>query len=275
MEGNACYKFSTIKNFIAMTQAKDIEAVVDIGANIGDITLLIREYFPSTKIVAFEPVTEYFEVIRERTKAIAGITVYNQAVTAQHRYFDDFGKKRRRRPAKLAVLKARPEAGPGWVGGSMVVPEADERNGSAECYSKIADPVTPITLEEVMKREGFDEIDVLKIDCEGCEHSVLGSAKRNILRRVRFITGEYHDLDRFREVMQRKLFLTHKLNLIGERDLGCFFAERLDERKDAILRYDKSGMLIPRPWLCDKPIDWHLFDERFVLPQERYWHALP
>jgi hypothetical protein len=87
-------------------------------------------------------------------------------------------------------------------------------------------------------------------------------------------SGEYHGIERLYRVMQRKLFTTHKVNLIGTRELGCFFAERLDGDRDGILQFDKRGMLQPRPWLSLEPMDWHLFNE-FVLPQERWCHGLP
>ena len=51
-EGNDCYKFSTIRNFIARSRAKDVETIVQIGANLGEVTLLMHAYFPAAKIVA-------------------------------------------------------------------------------------------------------------------------------------------------------------------------------------------------------------------------------
>jgi FkbM family methyltransferase len=278
MEGNACYKFSTISNFIAMSKAKNIEVIVEVGANVGDVTLLMHDFFPNARIIAFEPVKEYFDVAIARFSNFANVTAYNKAVTAQHRFLDDFGKQRRGKRAHLVLFKALPEAGPGWVGGSLVLPDDDPRVvGATELigYEKIDQAVAPVTLAEVMKEERLSEIDILKLDCEGCELSVLGTASRSVLRRVRFIVGEYHGIARFAEVMRNNLFFTHKVNLVGEKDLGCFFAERLDEQNDGILRYDKSGMLVPRPWLSDAPIEWHLFNERYVLPQDRHWHALP
>ncbi len=73
---------------------------------------------------------------------------------------------------------------------------------------------------------------------------MLTRAEVETLKRIRFIVGEHHGLGRFYAVMQKKLFLTHKVNLVGQRDLGSFFAERLDGEKEWILRFDKSGMLI-------------------------------
>jgi hypothetical protein len=180
-------------------------------------------------------------------------------------------------PVELRVLKGTSEAGPGWMGGSVVLPEDHQLVSSGEMtpgFEKTAQHVSPVTLEQLIDSEGLEEIDLMKMDCEGCEHSVLGCAELSTLRRMRFITGEYHGLERFYEVMKAKLFRTHKVNLIGTRSLGCFFAERLAGKSDGILKFDKEGMLVPRPWLCDGPIDWHLFNEEYVLLQDRYWHAL-
>jgi hypothetical protein len=163
------------------------------------------------------------------------------------------------------------------LGGSTVIPADHEmvnRPDGVRGYELAEESVEPITLEEIMELAEFPEIDLLKIDCEGCERSVFGCAALDTLRKIRFIVGEYHDLQRFYEVMCRKLFTTHKVNLIGDSTMGAFFAERLEDKKDGILQYDKEGMLIHRPWLCEHAIDWHLFNEEFVLPHERASHAL-
>lgn len=277
MEGNSCYKFSTIKNFVLTTQAKDIEVAVDIGVNVGDVSLLMHDYFPNARIFGFEPVGEYFDIAVDRTKHVPQIELHNQAVTAQHRFFDDFGERPRNDEASLAILKALPEGGPGWMGGSVVLPTDNEflrEQGASSAHVRIAQAVSPVTIEEIIDRKGIAGIDILKLDCEGCEHSVLGCAAPETLQRIRFITGEYHGIARFSEVMRKKLFSTHKVNLVGSSDLGCFFAERRDGDRDGLLLHDNAGMLISRPWLADMPIEWHRFDERFVFPADRYWHGI-
>ena len=130
----------------------------------------------------------------------------------------------------------------------------------------------PITLAEIMAQEDLAAIDILKLDCEGCEHSVLGTAGADVLKRIRFIVGEYHGFERFTAVMRNKLFQTHKVNLFGDLELGCFFAERRDQRGDGILHDQMVQVLVP--WLGHTPIEWHAFNERYVLPEERYWHGL-
>lgn len=282
MEGNECYKFSTISNYIARTAGEPVMVIVEIGVHVGAVTQLIRSFFPGAKIYGFELVKEYYELARANLKGERGIKLYNKAVTSQHLYVDDLGEQRRAKATRVRVLKGTPDAGPGWSGGSTVVP-ADEaallgatpRAG----FELISQPVRPVTLDEavetVLKAEKAKGIDLVKLDCEGCEHSTIGCAARETLARIRFIVGEYHGIERFYQVMQGKLYKTHKVNLIGDRALGCFFAERLDGTADGILKHDKAGMVQARPWLSATPIDWHLFDERYVLPNERASHALP
>jgi hypothetical protein len=107
----------------------------------------------------------------------------------------------------------------------------------------------------------------VKMDCEGCECDSLGSASEDTLRRIRFISGEYHDITRFYRVMTEKLYQTHYVSLVGE-GRGNFFCERIGEAV-TILSPSREGTLGVRPTMCDEPIDWHPFREEFVLPHER------
>jgi FkbM family methyltransferase len=277
MEGNACYKFSTIRNYIERTGSPPIRTALDVGANTGEITVLMQSFFPDAHIHAFEPVAEYCAIARDRTAHLPNVEVHNAALSAQHLYFDDLGAHARPAPQALSILKGCPGAGPGWVGGSVVLPSDDElisRPRPPHGYERLGQAVRAMTLDEALSVHRIDVLDLMKIDCEGCEHSLLGAAPLGTLRRIRFIVGEYHELPRFYRMLTARLQLTHKVNLIGSAATGCFFAERLDGTRDGILRYDKSGMLMPRPWLAPFPIDWNLFDERYVLPDERAFHAL-
>ncbi len=278
MEGNYCYKFSTIRNFLELTQQPPVSRIVDVGANIGDISLLMHEYFPAARIFGFEAVPEYLELARQRTAHVREIALFHRAVTCQHLFRDDLGTCSRDTREELRILKGQPSAGPGWLGGSMVVAadhELANRPEGVPGFEQLNIAVEPITLAEILTLTGVRELDLLKMDCEGCEHSAIGGAPTEVLQRIRFIVGEYHGIARFFRVMRHKLFQTHKVSLIGDRHLGAFFAERLDGCKDGILKFDKTGMLQARSWLGDEPMEWHIFNDAFVLPHERFWHALP
>jgi FkbM family methyltransferase len=238
MQLDRFYRFSTIKRFVRRSGADPIRVVVDIGANIGDALLLLHRHFPRARIIGFEPVLEYFQIAARRVAAIRQIELHNKAVTAQHLFFDDLGKQPRPCQMSLTIVKALPEAGTGWQGGSLVGPEDHElltAGVSAPGYQRISQPVTPITLAEIFAVNGIGEIDLLKMDCEGCESSVLGCTDGDLLRRVRFITGEYHGLARFYPVMRNRLFPTHKVSLAGNTMLGSFLAERRNGEADGLL----------------------------------------
>jgi hypothetical protein len=281
MEGNECYKFSTIGNYIRLTGSKGVRLMVDVGANVGSISSMMKSYFPGAKLYAYEAVEEYFQTALGNLQPNQDIKLFNKAVTSAHLFYDDLGEKPRPKPASLLLFKGVPEAGPGWMGGSVVVPDDHEMalaDRPTPGYQRTEQHLPAITLDRIWKimheSEAAQEIDLLKLDCEGAECSALGCAKTATLKKFRFIVGEYHNIERFYNVMQKKLFLTHKVNLIGQRDLGCFFAERLDGDKDGILLYQKEGMLQPRPWLSKHAIDWHHFNPAFVSAETRKMHAL-
>src|SRR5688572_22720050 len=125
MEGDECYRFSTIRNFICQTGAPPVR-------------------------------------------------VFQRALTAQHLYRDDFGGKPFRHPAAT-----------GYTAG----------------YQPSSAALRPLTLSRllpaVLRLAEAQEIDIMKMDCEGCEHSSLGTASLNDLARIRFIVGEYHYFSRF------------------------------------------------------------------------------
>lgn len=276
MEGNDCYKFSTIANYLRATNAKPIQLAMDVGCNLGDVTRQMRSYFLEARVFAFEPVYEYYLCAWKFLGNDPLVRVFQAAITGSHRFHDDVGRSPRPAPQSLQLLRGKPGGGIGWIGGSKVV----ERRGPddpLEAYETDSRSVHSITLDEavaaVRTLTGADEIDYAKFDCEGCEHSALGCASEDTLKRLRFVSGEYHDLRRFYRVMREKLFATHYVNVVGDAIMGSFFAERKGEAR-TILEPDRAGMLFPRPHLLDEPIDWHPFREEFVHPGERWFHGL-
>jgi hypothetical protein len=274
MEGNSCYKFSTVANYIRRTGAAPIRVAIDVGCNVGNMTRLMRMHFWEARVVSFEAVYEYYLCAWKFLGSDPLVRVFQAAITAEHRYADDVGEEPRSEPLPLKILKGRPGGGWGWLGGSRVVvePPADLR---PEAYEVISQPLHALTLDEAVTAvcllTGASEIDYLKLDCEGSESSALGCASFDTLRKMRFIAGEYHDFARFYRVVQAKLRQTHYVNLAGGRDMGAFFAERRGAER-TILAPD--GLALPRPELADYLVESHPFRDEFVLPGERAVHGL-
>jgi FkbM family methyltransferase len=56
-----------------------------------------------------------------------------------------------------------------------------------------------LTLGELMAEHGLERIDVLKLDCEGSEFSILG--RTTVLDRIGLIVGEYHGREAFQKLV--------------------------------------------------------------------------
>jgi FkbM family methyltransferase len=54
--------------------------MLDIGANIGNHSLMYNHFFPDLEIWAFEPIFENFKLLKENTENIQNILAFNSAV---------------------------------------------------------------------------------------------------------------------------------------------------------------------------------------------------
>lgn len=169
------------------------EFVVDIGANIGTFARKYHEHNPDAKIVCVEANPKAIESLSRNASGFAEI------VNAACHY----GK------GKLVLLDTFNEAGES-IGGSMIVDEAEAEKAGPQ-YIASADPVVTTTLEEIMRRHGRNHIDVLKLDCEGSEFSILRGCD---LDRIKFIFAESHGAARWAELVREKFSS-------GQHDIGC------------------------------------------------------
>ena len=81
-------------------------------------------------------------------------------------------------------------------------------------------PVPTVTLEDIFDKFKLDRIDILKLDCEGSEFSILGSTTS--LDRIGVIIGEYHGKESFLKLV-RVRFADWKLHVRRDGDLGIFW----------------------------------------------------
>jgi FkbM family methyltransferase len=274
MEANDCYKFSTIKTYIEMTARKPVRLAVDVGCNVGHVTTMMRRFFPEALVIALEPVHEYYLEACNNLKNDPFVKVFPFALTAQNHYVDDLGQVPLQASSRLKLFLGLPHAGLGWKGGSQILREGEFPD--TDGYAPLDAKVTAITLDGLLTGLsalcGTEEIDYIKIDCEGCENSALGCAREETMRRIRYLSGEYHNLVRFQKVMRLKLFRTHYVNLVGS-DWGSFFAERKGETPSVLSPYPDSTITWSGP-AGEYAADHHGFREEFVSPSERWAHGL-
>lgn len=272
MEGNECYKYRTLQRFLNETNSPQIQSIIEIGANIGDVTLELARCFPNARVAAYEVIDDYARIAREKTAHLTNVQIIRGAVTYEHIFADDLGREKRDTRVDLQAFLGLPTGGPGYVGGSFISMRNSQRGPD---YQPLEDTFPCMTLEDVSRdmfdQSGLETIDYIKSDCEGSECSIFGAAPSEALAHVRYIAGEYHDLTRYWPVA-RKLMASHYVNLIGDATYGAFFCERHTTGQSLLKKKPIDAQVYGH--LHSVPLFWHSFDERWILPEERLMHGL-
>jgi FkbM family methyltransferase len=204
---------------------KNLEYIVDLGANVGTASFKLQTFYPNAKILVCEPEPECMKLAKLNTN--------NKLIYVEKAVIGDD-----RKDVTFNVCK--------WAGNGHV-----DGNFRWDLYapmgSKLEKQITvpAITLTKLMEEYNFPRIDLLKIDTEGMESQILKEFKPN-LRKVKHIRGEWHgdvEKDLIRDVLQE----THDLYFESElKTNGGFFAELktdLDEPKK-IKENVKRGIVI-------------------------------
>jgi FkbM family methyltransferase len=147
------------------------DTVVDIGANIGAFTVLAAKSIgPSGRVIAFEPILQTFERLRENValNAFKNVKCRRAAVDGQE------GTLTLRVPSTSAYASAHIETD--WV--------EDESLQIVPC----------VTLEQVCQDEGIGKVHLLKVDCEGSEHEIFERLSPELAVRIDQIVMEVHQV---------------------------------------------------------------------------------
>ena len=143
----------------------------DVGANHGAYALILNKLAPTARIFAFEPHPTTFEFLRLRTASSPPIRAVNKAVA------DKAGR------LKLCDFRSEDGSTQASLSESAVaLYSSDIVEHSVDCTS----------IDQYMAEEGLDCIDLLKIDTEGHDLSVLEGARNALLRKkIRMIQFEF------------------------------------------------------------------------------------
>jgi FkbM family methyltransferase len=144
------------------------DIVVDIGANIGVFALFAASRTQNT-VHAFEPFPENVKFLKRNIHRSGSHNIITHSVAVS----DKIGS------AKLFLSEIS--------GGHLLFDH--NIKGKLENYIE----VPTITLQRIIDDNNFKQIDFLKLDCEGCEGSIIMSTPKDCLKRVRKIAMEFHD----------------------------------------------------------------------------------
>jgi FkbM family methyltransferase len=188
------------------------KVIFDVGANIGAAAVYFAARYPEAKVYCFEPLPENIELLRKNVAPFGDrVTVIPVGLgetpgSFTYRLSDD--------PANFG-------------GGTF-------HNVGCADGDTVELPVT--TLTDFCREQRIDKIDVMKIDTEGAEASIIAGTPPALLADVQVVLGELHGVDDWK-VMQA---LTPTHDLAYEKPIGrsCypFWAVRKAEPGTTALR---------------------------------------
>jgi FkbM family methyltransferase len=144
--------------------AKDVQVIVDIGANLGAASVYFSLLYPNATIYSVEPQKEPFEILVRNTSSNPNNKVFNfglfnatQESTIHHSWADSSTAS---------------------IGKSWLNTQETERINLKDAG-------------EWIQEQNIEKIDVLKIDTEGCEVPIL-SRLTTLIPKTQVIYIEYH-----------------------------------------------------------------------------------
>jgi FkbM family methyltransferase len=141
--------------------------IVDIGANMGSFAVYAALNSPESRIYCYEPEEGNFQVLKQNIQ-INGLEqrvfLFEYAVGAHEGHRD------------------------------IVLREAAEHSFYAEGTAGRTQTVRCTTLPKIFEFQDLDQIDLLKVNCEGAEYEIFEGCEPDHYGRILNITMEYHNM---------------------------------------------------------------------------------
>lgn len=150
--------------------------VIDIGANAGYFNVILFSKLKTATVYAYEPIKSNYELFKKNISLNSvlkkGVHLFNKAVTGT--------------PQGDIELFMETESDNSVI--ASVYADFDKQNQHIV-------KVPTISLEEIIRENNLQKIDLIKIDCEGSEYPILYETPANIWQQVSLLTIEVHNLD--------------------------------------------------------------------------------
>lgn len=143
--------------------------IIDIGAGIGDYSLYSAIMQPSSQVFSFEPYLESFVLMQENLtlNKITNVQVFNEAISAESGELI------------LDLTSGEPLQFQSHLKKTVNVTKSV--------------PVNSLSLVDALAKLELESCDLLKLDCEGAEYSILFGTPQPALEQIQRIVMEYHD----------------------------------------------------------------------------------
>jgi len=136
------------------------DVVIDIGANVGSVSIMLAKKYPFLKIYSYEAHPINFQNLQKNIKEnnVSNIKAFNNAVFSEDNYFIDISLNIDNTGASNSFID--PEE----------YPDIYEKE-----YSSVQVPT--ISLDTIIKENDIQNIKLLKMDCEGAEFDIFSNSE--------------------------------------------------------------------------------------------------
>jgi len=143
--------------------------IIDVGANAGFFTLFAASRFPGAKIFSFEPIESNFRQLEINRNLNEGcdITIFRKSV------FSHSGE--------ISMIFDHNDS---YTTGARVLRDSEEETNAIR--------IPCVTLPQVFEEYHIDRCDLLKMDCEGSEYSILYNCPSEYFKKITQMAIEVH-----------------------------------------------------------------------------------
>ena len=146
--------------------------VLDIGANVGDITVSALNSFSEARVICFEPVQSTFEILSNR------LAPYSERV-----YLHNYALSDSTGEGEINITN--------FSGANSIMPQAKlHQNCNPHVRELSKESISLVRLDDISDKFPTCNIDIMKIDVEGFELNVLNGGRKFIAEHVDVIIIE-------------------------------------------------------------------------------------
>mgnify|MGYP001322423128 CR=1 FL=1 len=172
---NDCYAFKSWEP----KNSKDI-CIVDVGANVGAFSIMAARKYPNAKIYSFEFIQENYDFASLKTLGYKNVTMFNKAMVGSN--------------APVGLFQHQTNYG----GHKPIFGNNTETYLNSDRFT--ADfkqcPVQHVSFKDFLEENDINNVDFLKLDCEGSEYEILFHVdEHNLWNKISRISMELHGRD--------------------------------------------------------------------------------
>lgn len=175
--------------------------IVDIGGYIGDFSIYSVKYLKAAHVIVYEPTAENFKILKLNIEDNG----YSDRITAVNKAVSDTDEVRL----------------------NVQLHESEEVHVSAYWYEGAEKRRIPsVTLSGLFEAHQLDSVDLLKVDCEGCEYNIFPAVPDHIYDRIKNIVFEYHRIEKFEVKLNHVLKRLKSVGYKLRKDKNLVYAYR-------------------------------------------------